>query len=85
MNCEPGSYFSISEVHRASSPLGPEARNGKAKPAKGSLSTASEDLFSLEDILEHGAMFESDWHFFQMVVLANWKGLAGDFLQYLKS
>lgn len=71
--------------HTDSSPLGPEASHGKAKLAKESLSPASEDLLSLENMLEHSAMFEFDWHFFQKVLWANWKGLAGDFLQYLKS
>lgn len=52
---------------------------------KESLSPSSEDLFSLEDMLEHSAMFEFYWHFFQIVVTANWKGLADDFIQYLTS
>lgn len=53
--------------------------------AKESLSPSSEDLFSLEDMLEHGAMFEFYWHFFQILATANWKGLADDFIQYLTS
>lgn len=78
-------YFKIPEVQTASSPLRPEARSGKDSLAKESLSPASEDLFSLEDTLEHSAMFEFYWHFFQIVAIANWKGLADDFIQYLKS
>lgn len=53
--------------------------------AKESLSLSSEDLFSLEDMLEHYAMFEFYWHFFQIVAPANWEGLADDFIQYLTS
>ena len=53
--------------------------------AKESHSPSSEDLFSLEDMLEHSAMFEFDWHFFQIVATANWKGLVDDFIQYLTS
>lgn len=52
---------------------------------KESLSPSSEDLFSLEDMLEHSAMFEFYWHFFQIVATANWKGLDDDFIQYLTS
>lgn len=82
-------YFRILEVQRATSPLGPEAKSGKALLAKESLSPASEDLFSLEDMLEHSAMFEFDWHFFIFFFpnssLGQLDGLAGDFLQYLKS
>lgn len=78
-------YVRIPKVHTDSSPLGPESRIRKASLAKESLSPASEDLFSLEDLLEHSAMFEFYWHFFQIVATANWKGLTDDFIQYLKS
>lgn len=72
--------FQNPKVHTAPSPPGPEARSEKASLAKESLSPASEDLFSLEDMLEHSAMFEFYWHFFQIVATANWKGLAEDFI-----
>lgn len=78
MPCE--GIFQNPIVHTAPSPLGPEARSEKASLAKESLSPASEGLFSLEDMLEHSAMFEFYWHFFQVVPIANWKDLAEDFI-----
>lgn len=60
--------------HTVSSPLGPEASHAKAKLAKESLSPASEDLLSLENMLEHSAMFEFDWHFFSKSTLSQLEG-----------
>lgn len=59
-----------------------DLKSGVERPglAKESLSPSSEDLFSLEDMLEHSAMFEFYWHFFQIVATANWSGLADDFI-----
>lgn len=76
----------VRDMWNPHSPLTSWARSGECtRLAKESLSPSSEDLFSLEDTLEHSAMFEFDWHFFQMVATANWKGLADDFIQYLTS
>lgn len=82
-------HVRILEVQRATSPLGPQAKSGKALLAKESLSPASEDLFSLEDMLEHSACLHSTgtsfFFFFSNTSLGQLDSLAGDFLQYLKS
>lgn len=57
-------YFKISEVQAASSPLGPEAGE-RPSMSKESLSPSSEgEQASLEDMLEHSAMFKFYCHFF---------------------